>query len=218
MKKIIIIIMMLGILVFIWSCKIDHGLGPIDENTGISGTITFVGAWPEPGSMMILSDIWLFGPIAHTEVIPKDSLNIFSVYEIYNNYSERFSYINYDSLYEALEAQGENLTAENCTVRYDYEVAPIDPGTYKWIFFIAIPNIGLGELDSLHYYIMATYYDYGDSSEPGQVLVEDERMVKEINMTVDFNVFHELIADSKNSYSANSDYDKNREVRDGLFK
>ncbi|MBN1755951.1 hypothetical protein JW877_07030 [bacterium] len=194
MKKNMILITLTLFLIFLFvNCKIDHGLGPIDESTGITGTITFTGSWLEPTDILNFPGVgYLFAPAALKNSVPLDEMNLFYIIALYDTAGDNFSPFNLDTLYPA-------VGCENCTVKVDYTIAPLEPGEYNWIFFLAVPQSP--DFANLGKYVMASYYAYGDSSEYGQVVVEPERLTKNIDMTVDLDSLAAIIENQEKAVS-----------------
>ncbi len=188
MNKVTAIVIGLGIVgALILTCKVDHGLAPINEDTGLTGTITFVGAWPDTLDILDLSALGLgklFGVVANPDYLSPDSLTLNEVIDIYLNHPARLELLDYDSLYELLPDNPD-------TVEINYRIAPLETGTYEWVFFLIVPSDFdfATEADSLGKYLFATYYEFGDSTGPGSVEVTDERLTKDVDMTVNLEDF-----------------------------
>jgi hypothetical protein len=151
------------ILSLLLSC--DEGIGPEGsaDPRGFSGTITFIGDWPEG--------------IARTHIVlflnPLNGANDFNVFnlkyvsqEIPNGTAE----FNYNT------TEGAFIPDEGF----------IDPGTYSYLAVAQSETADLS-LDIADWTVAGVYYAAGDSTNPGVVTITNGVVSENINIICDFN-------------------------------
>lgn len=140
----------------------DKGLAPETENVepGFSGTITFTGDWPED---VTATHIVLFrDPLISEEDFSAENL-IFISEEI--EFGTRL--FNYSTLENAL-------------------IGNVVPGEYAYLA-VAQTNSQFISLEREAWMVAGVYYNDGDTSQPGTVIVPANTFVTGMNITCDFN-------------------------------
>jgi hypothetical protein len=145
----------------------DDGLAPPPPvELGFSGTVYFTpGSWPPPDSLVSLL-------IFASQVYPLDSAKVYS--GLFSNPSTIFAY---PSLSGSLP-----LTQVD-SISYSF---PLPSAIYKYIGVIQQTNSDLIGHGIRVFRVVGFYKDSIDSSQPGNVLVNDTYQVKGININVDF--------------------------------
>ncbi|MHB1688196.1 MAG: hypothetical protein ACYCVH_12595 [Ignavibacteriaceae bacterium] len=129
------------------------------QKAGFSGSITFTGAWPDS--------------VQRTHLVvfknPLKSAGDFSILNLgYISLSipNGSKSINYNSL--------------------DSSYIPIGAGEYSYVVIAQskTPQLSLNRSD---WYVVGVYYANGDTSQPGKLIIPVNTLVKNINITCDFN-------------------------------
>lgn len=162
MIRIFILLLLTALLL---SCYQGNGLSPTspqDEETGISGHITFIGEWPDSTREVQVA--------------------------VFKNYPQGIT--NTDSLLVFVISAflgGELFLSDTIpmfSTEYDYSI-PLEPDTYAWVLVIWYPDIinyreGVKELG-------AYYADPEDMDVPSPVRVMPGVMAPDIDITADFS-------------------------------
>jgi len=147
------------LLLHIYGC--DKGLSPIsaEQKAGFSGTITFLGNWPEG--------------ITRTHLV---------VFQNELKSSADFNIINLK--YVSLEIPyGVKTFNFNST---DSSYIPIGAGTYEYVAVAQSkkPDLSLIRSD---WFVAGVYYSNGDTSKHGVLEIPENTLVRNINIVCDFN-------------------------------
>ena len=150
------------ILIFYSGC--DKGISPTSGNeyitkAGFSGTITFVGQWPDS--------------VARTHlVVFKNPLNSAGDFNAFN-----LSYVSLEIPYGTKEFHYSSL---------DSSYVQIKAGDYAYVAVAQskTPALSLNRKD---WYVVGVYYAGGDTSNPGTLVIPDNTLVRNINIVCDFN-------------------------------
>lgn len=136
----------------------DKGISPL-EQTGFSGVISFSGEWPDS--------------IARTHlVVFKDPLNSINDFNPFN--------LRYVSL---------EIPYGTGTFRYnsaDSAYVPISAGVYSYVA-VAQSKTSVLSLDRKDWTVAGVYYQGNDFSNPGTLVIPENKMVNDIDITVDFS-------------------------------
>jgi hypothetical protein len=144
------------LLFYIYGC--NKGLSPVSE-TGFSGTITFVGNWPQD--------------ITRTHLV---------VFQNELKFPVDFSLLNLK--YISLEIPyGVKSFKFSST---DSSYIPIGAGTYEYVAVVqsTTPDLSLVRSD---WFVAGVYYSNGDTSKPGVLEIPENTLVQNINIVCDFN-------------------------------
>lgn len=158
LKRIILPVLFITILI---SEGCDKGIEPrpADEVPGFSGRITFVGAWPDS--------------IKRTHIVVFDSLledandfNVFNLKFVSDSIPVGINYYDYDSR--------------------NNPFLPIAAGEYAYVAVVQqkTENISFSRND---WTVAGIYYAYGDTTHPGQLIIPDKTLIRNINILCDFN-------------------------------
>ncbi len=152
------------LIIFLAGC--DKGIAPVSEETqqaGFSGTINFIGTWPDS--------------VKRTHIVVfKDPLNSAADFNAFNlryvsldiPFGTRV--FNYSSLDSALVPQ----------------TGQLQPGEYSYVAVAqsSTPQISLNRQD---WVVVGLYTDPNDSTKPGKLIIPNNTLVRGINITCDFN-------------------------------
>ncbi|MFC1568866.1 hypothetical protein ACFL4L_01405 [bacterium] len=163
-----VILLIISLLIF--ACHEGHGLSPTGEDaaasSGISGTITFVGDWPD-STLTVNVIVSKTYPQGMTD---PDSLNNFVVGE----------YLTGNILL--------GDTIPKFVMQYDYTFN-LKPDEYEWILVAWFPDI-----ENYLYGVKELGAYYMDSEEiPEPVYIPPGEIVENINMIADFSNVHNEI-------------------------
>lgn len=131
---------------------------PVKEETGFGGTITFKGTWPDSVKFTRL--------VAFINPLVSDS---------------DFSANNLGFLSDAIP----NYTG---SVTYNSSVNPllgIKPGTYSYVAVVQSKS-SLLPIRSL-WTVAGIYYNNGDTTKPGTLVITKDRFINNIDIVCDFN-------------------------------
>lgn len=156
------IILLAAIIVFSNDC--GKGIAPLPEQeAGFSGTINFIGTWPDSVQRTHL-------------VIFKDPLNSITDFNILN------------LRYVSLEIP--NNTSEYQINSLDSAFVPqsghLGVGEYSYVCVAQSKTPSLS-FDRKDWYVVGVYYANGDTTKPGKLDIPNNTLVKNINITCDFN-------------------------------
>lgn len=129
------------------------------QKAGFSGTITFVGTWPDSVQRTHL-------------VVFKSPLNSIGDFNILN--------LSYLSLSIPAGTKSINFSS------LDSSYVPIGPGEYSYIAVAQskTPQVSFNRAD---WYVVGVYYANGDTTKPGKLIIPENTVVSNINITCDFN-------------------------------
>jgi hypothetical protein len=148
------------------SCVNDHGIEPkpfVVEKTGFGGTVRFLGSWPDS--------------IQRTHIVVfKDPLLVSSDFNIFNlkyvsweipHGTQIFNYTSIDSSF----VPGDSTFA---------------PGEYAYVAVAqqTTDNLSLSRKD---WFVAGVYYEFGDTSQPGTMVIEEDKYTDNVNITCDFD-------------------------------
>ncbi|MEO8398424.1 MAG: hypothetical protein ABI550_01275 [Ignavibacteriaceae bacterium] len=147
-------------MLLIYGC--DKGISPEPENLGegFSGTISFIGAWPDS--------------ITDTRLVVFDSLLI-----------EQNDFNVFNLRYLSLTIPN-NIQSFNFTSMDDSSLVPIKSGDYEYAAVIQSKKSSPG-LDRSDWFVSGIYYANGDTTKPGELIIPKNSFVKDINIICDFN-------------------------------
>ncbi|HVO74346.1 MAG TPA: hypothetical protein VMT35_10015 [Ignavibacteriaceae bacterium] len=136
----------------------DKGISP-EEVTGFSGTISFIGEWPDS--------------IARTHLVvfenPLNSINDFNPFNL--------RYVSLEIPY------GTRIYKYNSA---DSAYVPISAGSYSYVA-VAQSKKPVLSLDRKDWFVAGLYYSGNDMINPGKLIIPENTMVTNINIIVDFN-------------------------------
>ncbi len=160
MKKSLILI--LAVLLFVSGC--DKGIAPPaaeeqQQQAGFEGTITFKGAWPEGVTRTHLV-------VFENSLLSPQDFNILNLKFISKAIPYGVEEFNYSSL--------------------DSAVIPISSGKFSYVAVAQSKSENLS-LNRSDWYVIGVYYTGGDSAKPAILTIPDKTLIKDINITCDFN-------------------------------
>lgn len=159
MPRNLIIIIFLQLLIFIYGC--NKGLSPVsaEQKAGFSGTITFIGNWPEGITRTHL-------------VVFQHELKSSSDFNIIN-----LKYVSIEIPY-GVKKYNFNST--------DSSYIPIGAGTYEYVAVAQskTPDLSLIRSD---WFVAGVYYSNNDTSKPGVLEIPENTLVRNINIICNFN-------------------------------
>ncbi len=162
-RKIKIIVSILILFSFM-AC--DKGIEPKDENqqTGFSGTVTFVGEWPAVVKRAFI-------------VVFKDPLLASTDFTITN--------LKFLSLEIPLGVPSYHFSSLDSSY-IPTNPGPFLPGRYAYVAvaYQITDQLSLARKD---WYVAGVYYAYGNISEPATMVVTENIFLTDINITCDFN-------------------------------
>jgi hypothetical protein len=136
----------------------DKGISP-EEVAGFSGVINFIGDWPDS--------------IARTHIVvfenPLNSINDFNPFNL---------------RYVSLEIPYGTRTYKYNSA--DSAYVPINAGAYSYVAVAQSKKLQLS-LDRKDWFVAGVYYNGIDTTKPGKLVIPENTMVTNINITVDFN-------------------------------
>jgi hypothetical protein len=153
-------------LVLFLSCNSDNGIAPkpyVPETTGFSGRVTFLGNWPDS--------------IQRTHVVMfKDPLLFPSDFTILN-----LRFIGWEipfgvGYYIYSSADSSYFPPDGI----------IEAGEYSYIGVAQQSSAELS-LSRKDWIVAGVYYAEGDTSQPGKITLHENTMVRNINITCDFD-------------------------------
>ena len=150
------LILLLGIL----AC--DKGLSPVNadlQKAGFSGTINFVGAWPDS--------------VARTHIVVfKDPLNSTGDFNPIN-----LRYVSLEIPYGVRKYNYNSL---------DSSYVPITAGSFSYLAVVQSNSQNLS-LNRIDWKVVGVYYNNNDTTKPGTLIIPDNTLVTDVNITCDFN-------------------------------
>ena len=154
-------IIILSIALFLAGC--GEGISPasveVAQKAGFSGAITFKGAWPDS--------------VQRTHIVVfKNPLKSPGDFSILN--------LNYISL--SIPNGSTNVTYSSLDSSY----IPISSGEYSYVIVAQSKTLTLS-LNRADWYVVGVYYANGDTTTPGKLIIPPNTLVKNINITCDFN-------------------------------
>jgi hypothetical protein len=161
-KKIGILLLPIGVILF--SC--DHGISPVplsSQQAGFSGKITFIGSWPD--SIKRTFVVVFKDPL----LAPKD-FNIFNIKFI----SQEIPFgtgVYYYSTKDSSVIPG-TLTFE--------------PGEYAYVA-VAQQSTDELSLSRRDWFVAGVYYNSGDTSQPGKLVIPEDTFIRNIDIICDFD-------------------------------
>ena len=144
----------------------EHGIEPkpiVSEPPGFSGTITFIGEWPDS---ITRTHIVVF----KTPLLSASDFNIFNLKFVSNEIpfgTQTYEYSSRDSSF----VPGTGM---------------FEPGTYAYIAVAqqAVKNLSLVRSD---WFVAGVYYAGGDTTQPGSLVIPDSTFITNINIICDYN-------------------------------
>lgn len=166
MKRILLGIFLLSAIGIFTTC--DKGIEPepekpvFNEKMGFEGKVEFIGNWPEGIKRTHL-------------VVFKESIKTSADF-----FPPNLSFV-VDSIPYRSRSFQYNSNENNFIPLFQLE-----PTTYKYIVIAQskTPEISLDRKD---WFIAGIYYNHGNNSEPGVLTLQEGKMLKEVNIIVDFN-------------------------------
>ncbi len=162
MVKNLFILFLLGICLNLVSC--NKGISPASaeaemQKAGFSGTITFNGTWPDSVQRTHL-------------VVFKNSLHSTGDFNILN-----LSFLSL-SIPTGTKSFNYNTT--------DSSYVPIGPGEYSYVAVAQskTPQVSFNRKD---WYVIGVYYENGDTTHPGKLIIPENTVINNINIKCDFN-------------------------------
>lgn len=144
----------------------DKGIEPKDENeqTGFGGTVTFIGEWPVEIKRMFI-------------VVFKDPLLAATDFTINN--------LKFLSLEIPLGAQTHNFSSLDSSY-IPQNPGPFLPGSYAYVAvaYQTTENLSLARRD---WFVGGIYYKYGNTSEPGTMVITENVFLENVNILCDFD-------------------------------
>ena len=150
--------LLLILLILNFSCGEGIAPEPIVQ-TGFSGTVTFIGGWPEG--------------ITRTHIVVfKDPLLSAGDFNAFN-----LKFVSVEIPYSSTKFDYNSA---------DTAVVPISEGEYSYIAVAQqkTPNVSLNRKD---WFVIGVYYAGGDTTNPGKLIIPENTLVKNINIICDFN-------------------------------
>jgi len=139
----------------------NKGLSPIsaEQKAGFSGTLTFIGNWPEGVTRTHL-------------VVFQNDLKSASDFNALN-----LKFVSLEIPY------GTSTYNFNST---DSSYIPITAGTYEYVAVAQsrTPDLSLNRSD---WFVSGVYYNNGDASKPGVLTIPENTLVRNINIVCNFN-------------------------------
>jgi len=164
--KLFLVLFSCGIILSLLGGSCDHGIEPkpvVAEPPGFSGTITFIGAWPDS---ITRTHIVVF----KTPLLSASDFNIFNLKFVSNEIpfgTQTYEYSSRDSSF----VPGTGM---------------FEPGTYAYIAVAqqAVKNLSLVRSD---WFVAGVYYAGGDTTQPGSLVIPDSTFITNINIICDYN-------------------------------
>ena len=142
----------------------NKGLAPLTaeemQKAGFSGTITFIGNWPEG--------------ITRTHIVVfKDPINSAGDFNPFN-----LSYISYEIPYGVKEFKYNTAT--------DSAYVPIEAGDYSYVV-VAQSSKASVSFNRTDWTVAGVYYAGGDTAHPGKLIIPPNTVVRNVNIICNFN-------------------------------
>lgn len=155
-----------SILILISLLACDKGIKPkdVNEQTGFGGTVNFIGEWPveiKRTFIVVFKD-----PLLTPGDFTITNLKFLSLEIPFG--VQTYHYSSLDSAY------------------IPQNPGPFLPGTYSYIAVAqqTTENLSLSRRD---WFVAGIYYAYGNTTEPGTMVISENNFLKNINITCDFN-------------------------------
>jgi hypothetical protein len=139
----------------------NKGLSPIsaDQKAGFSGTITFLGTWPEGITRTHLV-------VFEKELKSPSDFNIFNLKYVSLEIPYGVKIYNYNSI--------------------DSSYIPINEGTYEYVAVVQSKTPEFSPYRS-DWFVAGIYYANGDTSSPGILQIPEKTLIRNINIVCNFN-------------------------------
>ncbi len=144
--------------IVLWNC--DGGIQPGLQEPGFSGTIYFIGEWPD--SVKRTHIVLFKEPLLDTSDFSAENLK----------------YVSDEIPYGVTEY---NYTTENNSL-----FGVIKPGEYGYLA-VAQSTLETISLKREDWTIAGLYYNPGDSTKPGRLIIPENTFLHNINITCDFD-------------------------------
>ncbi|MBT8378745.1 MAG: hypothetical protein KJN64_05920 [Ignavibacteria bacterium] len=159
------ILNLLGIigLVFLFSC--DYGIEPLPpESSGFSGRINYTSEWPDSVKRSFLV-------VFENPLIEPDDFTI-------NN-------LKYLSREIPLGVQSHNFSSLD-SAYIPPDPGPFPSGSYAFVALVqqSTENLSFARKD---WFVSGVYYEIGDTTKPGTMVIPESTFIRNINIKVDFN-------------------------------
>lgn len=154
----------LSIILLISISNCNKGIAPLPpQEAGFSGTISFIGTWPDSVQRTHL-------------VVFQNPLNSASDFNAFN-----LRYVSLEIPYGISEYSFNSLDSA-----FVPQSGHLAPGEYSYVCVAQskTPQLSLNRKD---WYVVGVYYAHGDTSKPGKLIIPDNTLMKNINITCDFN-------------------------------
>lgn len=165
MKKIIKLLYIVLIIIFTFSC--EKGISPLPEKpeiSGFEGTIVFTSAWPDSIRRTYL-------------VIFKNPLLQASDFVIFN-----LKYLSNEIPFGTQVHKFSSL---------DTAIIPVSPGPFEVgeYHYVAVAHQTTEELSLARkdWFVSGIYYTNNDTTKPGVLRIEENKITRNVNIKVDFN-------------------------------
>lgn len=162
--EVTILILLLIILLFsLISC--DQGIEPkpISEPTGFSGELTFIGSWPSGIKR------------THLVVFKNPLLS-----------ESDFNVLNLKYVSEQIPNETQILTYSTLDSSIIPEEGFLNPGKYAYIA-VAQSKSEEVSLNRSDWFVAGLYFSFGDSTNPGKIVITEGEILENINIVCDFN-------------------------------
>ena len=153
-----------SILILILLLACDKGIEPKNEQTGFSGTVTFIGEWPAEIKRAFV-------------VVFKDPLLT----------PEDFTIINLKFLSKEIPLGVQTYHFSSLDSAYiPVSPGPFLPGTYAYVAVAqqTTENLSLARSD---WFVSGVYYANGNTTRPGVMVISENIFLRGINITCDFD-------------------------------
>jgi len=140
--------------------RCNGGIEPGLQQPGFSGTITFIGEWPDSINITIL-------------VLFKNELKDSSDFS-----AENLQYVS-EIIPKGVKSYKYN-TLENSLF------GKVDPGTYAYLAVAQSPKSSIS-LSRKDWTIAGVYYTKNDNTHPGKVTIPENTFLENLNITCNFN-------------------------------
>ena len=151
----------LSIILILYNYGCNKGLSPVsaEQKAGFSGTITFVGNWPEG--------------------VTRTHLVVFQ-HELKSSIDFNVINLKYISLEIPYGVKTYNFNST------DSSYIPITAGTFEYVAVVQSKAADLS-LNRADWFVSGVYYSGSDASKPGILDIPENTLVKNINIVCDFN-------------------------------
>jgi len=143
----------------------DQGIEPLEaETSGFSGTITFISDWPDSVKRSFLV-------VFQNPLLSDSDFTIFNLKYLSREIPLGSSVYNYSSLDSAYIPP---------------EPGPFPAGSYAYVAVVQQSTVNLS-LARKDWFVSGLYYENGDTTHPGTMVIPDSTFVRNINIKIDFN-------------------------------